>query len=440
METLLITAFERLRPRYGWTPFVLLALLLATLLGATVEVGWVPQAPVVLPLAAAGFFLAALLAHSNLSSIPAWLVLTFTGSALSVAALADLRPPRQLWSEGGTAIVEFASQRIVLLGDRVASWVGAVTAGESSTETMAFAFGLALAAWMVAAFLAWSVFRLNRPLAGITVAGIAMALTGYFGQAPLYWSVSFIGLAVTVAAALQYGMMEATWERRGVDYSSEIKSELLIAAAFTGMLLMSLAFAIPSVNIRSIAQAFRGQPAVSNAEAALERAFAGVEQPRLDDSASQAAAARPAGVLPRAFLLGAGPELLDTVVMTATVIIEPNSNRDASADAILTGSHWRGASYDIYTGRGWQRSGEREVVVPPNELVQQSSSESDSVAVTQSIAWAGSPLLTRYAIGSPASFDHATITYWRGEDELSRVSAGSANAGRLPGDVTRHTA
>ncbi len=429
METLFVSAFRRLRPRYGWVPFSLLALMLAALLGATLEVGWVPQAPVVMPIAAVAFVLAALLAHSKLSAFPAWLILTLTGVALSGAALADLRPPRQLWAEGSGAIFEFAGQRVVLFGDRVASWVEAVAGGERSTETMAFALGLALAAWLVAAFLAWSVFRLNRPLAGITAAGVAMALTGYFGQAPLYWAVSFIGLAVTVVAVLHYGAMEATWERRGIDYSSEIKGELLIAAAFTGMLLMSLAFALPSVNIRSIAQAFRGQPAVADAEAALERAFAGVEQPRLDDSASQAAASRPAGVLPRAFLLGAAPDLLETVVMTATVVIDPAGGTADRADDILAHSHWRGASYDIYTGRGWQRSGEREVIVPANEPVPYAVTLPMSVPITQSIVWASSPLLTRYAIGSPVSFDHATITYWRGEDELSRISAGSANAG-----------
>lgn len=427
METLVTTAFRRLRPQHGWFPFVLLTLMVATLLGATVEVGWVPQTRLVIPLAAAGFVLGTLLAHSSLPAFFAWLVLSFTGLLLSVSALAGLRPPGQVLAEGGPALIEFASRRVLLFSDRIVGWAEAVAAGDSSTETMAFAFGLLLAAWIVSAFVAWSVFRLDRPLAGITAAGVAMALTGYFGQAPLYWVVSFIGLAVTVLAALRYGAMELSWERRGIDYSGEVKGELLIAAAVIGMILMSLAFALPSANIRSIAQAFRGQPAIAGAEAALERAFAGVEQPRLDDSAGSAGVARPAGILPRAFLLGAAPELLETVVMTATVTVEPADNADRSPDGRLAGAHWRGGSYDVYTGRGWQRSGEREVVVPANLPVGEAPLPSSSLTVSQTIAWAGSPLLTRYALGSPDRFDHATTVYWRGEEDLSRIVARSTS-------------
>lgn len=430
MNTILQRAFNQLRPRYGWLGFLLLALLLAALLGATLEVDWVPQTAVVVPLATGGFLLSVLLAHSTLRSWMAWLILPAAGLALSVALLADLRPPRVILLGGEPSLADFLGQRLVVFGDRVGSWFSAVVAGESSTETLAFALGLGLVAWLVGALLAWSVYRRNRPLAGIAVAATAMALTGYFGQAPLYWPAAFIGLAVTAIATLHYAALEADWERRGVDYSSEVRSDLLIAAAATGMLLMSLAVALPSINVRAIASAFREQPAVSEAEAALERAFAGVEQPRLDDSARQTYATRPAGVMPRAFLLGAAPELLETVVMTATVTLGSGGTAVDNPDPHLAGVHWRGASYDIYTGRGWRRSGEREQIVPAGAAVQQAREGPGTVTVSQVIDWAINPLPTRYTLGTPLRFSHDTVTHWRGDDDLSRVSASGDLAGR----------
>ena len=134
------------------------------------------------------------------------------------------------------------------------------------------------------------------------LAGFALAVNTFYGQAPLYWAVLFFGLAVTAATFLNYLHREAEWERTGVDYSAEVRPDLLVYAAGVSLGIMSLAMALPAINFRAIAEAFQRQEAVVAAERTLERAFAGVQQPRTDEGAIGA------GGLPRSFLLGGDPQ------------------------------------------------------------------------------------------------------------------------------------
>ena len=66
--------------------------------------------------------------------------------------------------------------------------------------------------------------------------GLALALNGYFGRAPLWPVGMFVGLAALLAAAIHFADLEAEWGRRGTDYSSEIRLDLL-----TGHIAKSLA-------------------------------------------------------------------------------------------------------------------------------------------------------------------------------------------------------
>ena len=73
----------------------------------------------------------------------------------------------------------------------------------------------------------------------------------------------FFGLAVTAATFLNYLHREAEWERTGVDYSAEVRPDLLVYAAGVSLGIMSLAMALPAINFRAIAEAFQRQEAVA---------------------------------------------------------------------------------------------------------------------------------------------------------------------------------
>ena len=404
---LLARLVHRYRPRFGWLPFVLLAAALAGLVLSVLDVAWVPLDGVVIWTVALGFLLGALLAQRTVRPAVAWLSLIVAGAALSLALVAELWPPPFVARQGAAEIAAYGARQLALFADRTAGWVTAVAGGGRSTETVVFTLGLALAGWFVAAFLAWSSYRLGRPYWGLTLVGAALAVNTFYGQAPLYWAVLFFGLAVTAATFLNYLHREAEWERTGVDYSAEVRPDLLVYAAGVSLGIMSLAMALPAINFRAIAEAFQRQEAVVAAEQTLERAFAGVQQPRTDEGAIGA------GGLPRSFLLGGDPQLAATVVMTAAVALPA----DLPPGAALTARNWRSVSYDVYTGRGWARSSERDEAVEAGQPIPAAEAAAQ-ITLTQTVDWVHDRRATRYTVGRPAVFSHDVTVSWRGTDDL----------------------
>lgn len=412
------------RPSYGWLPFLLLGGAVACVAFSVLDVGWVEEDGFLLPVMALGFLSATLAALRPMRAGFAWAFLILLGLALSVILIADLWPPVAVFQRGDAAVAEFWKARAALFFDRAAGWLVAVRSGGRSTETVVFALGLALAGWMVATLTAWSAYAARRPFIGLTLAGLALAINTFYGQSALYWAVFFFGLAITAGTYLTHLYREQEWERLGIDYPDEVRTDLILYTAGLSLGLMSLAMAIPAINFRAIADIFQRQDAVVAAEETVSRAFAGIAQPRTDEGTTST------GGMPRSFLLAGGPELAETVVMTATV-------RSQSA-VDLSAFHWRSISFDVYTGRGWLRSAEREEDINQGETIAYPDQPlgNDPVHLTQEIAWKYDRRATRYTLGRPLRFSHDIVSLWRGVDEF----VGARGRNNAPNRYTVETA
>ncbi|MDT8306192.1 MAG: transglutaminase-like domain-containing protein, partial [Anaerolineae bacterium] len=336
----------------------------------------------------------------------AWLLLLAYGMIFTLIYLGRLLPPPWLLIAGSGA--GYFRYQWAVLFDRAASWLVAVSSGGSSQETIIFAAALGLGAWLLAAYAAWSVYRQRRPLAGLVVLALALGLNGYFGgyEEHRWFATVFAGLAALLVAVLQYANLEFGWQQRSVDYSPEIRFELLATAAGVGIILLVTSFVLPALNVRQIARAFRELAAVEQTEETLGRAFEGVRPPQ---GGRPGFAPGGAGVLPRAFLLGDAPELYETVVMTATVTPDhPEA------------THWRAASYDVYTGRGWALSTEREEPVAAGTFLALPPAAAQTT-FTQTVSWLFDNRAIRYTIGLPRRFDHPVRVHWRGLSDFSRA-------------------
>jgi transglutaminase-like putative cysteine protease len=406
----------RLRPREGWLSLLLLALAAGCLVGSVLAVRWIPQDEVVAPAAALGLLLGAALAKRPLRAPAAWLFLTLYGLLTTTISVAGLLPPLRLWWGDWWALRDFWLQNGALFLDRLGGWLTAVSRGDRSTETIGFACLLGLAAWFLAAYAGWSAYRQRRPLLGLTLMGLAVALNGYYGAAPLEWAAAFVGVAVILAGVLHFANLEAGWQARQVDYSREIRLELIAYAGAIGLSLLALSLALPALNSARLSRFVLNQPIVRALEETLNSAFAGVAQPR----GRLTGPGRPGGegLLPRDFLLGAGPELTETVVMTATVtLLDP-----AAPPELLNGRHWRALSYESYTGRGWTLSDERMETFPAGADIPQPELTAQTT-VSQRVQWVFDSRVIRYTIGWPQRFDQPTTVAWRGLTDLVRVQS-----------------
>lgn len=430
MAHILLKATRRRRPRYGWFAFLLLLSVLATLLLAVVEVDWAPGARVIVPMVLAGFFFSHWVQPRVRNRWLTWFLIAGAGLGLAIAALARLWPDTEMitqsasWGDFLSSLFPFWRQQLALFFDRLSGWLRAVSSGGRSTETLPFVLILALAGWFLAAILNWSAYHRRRPLLGLTLIGTGLALNTFYGQSGLYWVVVFVGLAVTTATYLDYLYREEIWELTGVDYSTEVRTDLLIYVGGVSIGIMALAMAIPAINVRAIAEAFQRQSAVVEAEKTLERAFSGVRvarpaTPRTDEGAPDP------GQLPRGFLLGYPPELSETVVMTATlgIVGDPPGT---PPDPRLKRFHWRSISYEVYTGQGWERSTtEREEFFPAGAMIpppDMAALTGDQVLIlNQAVDWTFDNRRTRYTIGVPVRFSHDAAVFWRGRADMIGV-------------------
>lgn len=419
-------AYKRYRPREGWLSLVLVFSAIICVIMAIAEIGWVPEDAVVVPAAVLGLLFGVGLAKRPLSTWAAWTFITLYGFLIVFLTLGKLWPPVHLLIGRWAELRQFWLQQGALFLERVASWVETVASGGSSAETIIFAAILGLAVWFLAAYIGWSTFRQQRPLLGLTLMGILLGLNVYFGQGSIYWIPLFVGIAVIAAAVLNFANLEQKWQTKNVDYSREIRNELILYASVIGITLLALALLLPGISISKIAQNFLAQPAVGAAEDSLARAFAGVRQPL---KAVAPGAPGGSGSMPRSFLLGNAPELSETIVMTAkTQVIEG----DAAA-VLLNGRHWRALSYEIYTGRGWTLSDERTEKSRPFEAIPLPIAEAQAT-LNQDVDWLYDNRATRYTLGQPMQFNQAVVTSWRGLDDFVRVRS---EAGQQYAALTR---
>ncbi len=406
-------------PVGDWLAFVLLASVVACLMMAVVEVKWIPEDGVVILTAAIGLVMGVVLAKRPLRGPVVWLFITLYGFVITIIYLADLWPPMSNFIlKDDFLLTPFWRQNSALFYDRVASWFKAVFSGGSSRETIVFAIGLGLSAWFLAAYAGWSTFRQHKPLHGLTLMGVAIALNGYFGKAELHWSAIFVGLTTVLTAVLHYTHMEQEWQTNGVDYSDEVRLELIVYSIFISIVLLTFSVTIPAVNFKELVRRFQSQPAVQQTEAVLERALGGVRRPQRGTGPGGVGGS---GIMPRSYLLGNPPELSERVVMTANVnLIGENGVEFTAPPALLQGTHWRGLSYDVYTGRGWALSEERQELTQANEHIPVPQI-SEPLQLSQSVNWEFDKRVIRYTLGLPLQFDHDVTVNWRGLEDLSRV-------------------
>ncbi len=410
----LVWVVYRLRPKEGWISFLLLVSAILLLVGAIGEVDWVPEAGVVGITAVIGLLLAYLLAKKARSSVLAWILLLLYGLLITTIRLANLTPSLTLLKQGFWPLRTFWLQNSAIFIDRSASWIIAVAAGNRSQETIVFAFGLGFISWLLAAFAVWTAIRWQKPLLGLTLMGFAMAVNGFLGLAPIWYLAAFIGLTALLTAIINLNSLEQSWRQRGLDFSDEIRIELLIYASIISVVLITAAMSFPAFSLTKAVEAFMAHPWVSGVEETLDDAFGGVRKPRPRPPGSPGGY----GVMPRSYLLGEEPPNLSEIIMMTAIVTDQAGN--LAPPALTRRIHWRGLSYEIYTGHGWTLSKEREEPWPANEPVPGKAPKS-TLELVQDVQWLRDVRLLRYTLGQPVQFDQDVTLLWRGLDDLVRV-------------------
>lgn len=257
-----------------------------------------------------------------------------------------------------------------------------------SDET-ALALLLAIVGWLLASLIGWWTLRENRPMRSLPIIGIIIVINTYWGNTNPIWVAVYIGLSLLLFSYIKQQALTASWG----NIPRELPPLISLASGLLAVLITLLAYRLPTLDYGYWLEQLPGYRAV---------------EAQFDDGEGGRPVTRPS-IMPRTYLINEAPELLETIMMTATVSMENPAAR-----------HWRALSFDIYTGDGWTFTPDFSQRVQAGEKLRHNNSIHSTV-ITQTVHWLADERVTRYSLGQPVTLDQDVVVSLRDERDLFRV-------------------
>jgi transglutaminase-like putative cysteine protease len=283
---------------------------------------------------------------------------------------------RYLWLPH-TDVLWTMSVRLEALLLRLRSWGAAVANHGTIHDTGFFVFLSVVILWNVGAWLVWTVVRRRKVWEGLLPAVALLSVNIHLsGQKPLWLGVCLTA-GCLLAAYASYASLQLDWDKRQVDYPTEVKvtwgaSAAIIACVVAMVVQAALLLGTPA-GWRAIGDFWRAaQKQTSDVAASL---FSDVNPPRINTPAapqpggatalavggsvstplavSVAAAAFP----PNLQLIGDVPDQSAGIVMwvqTSDPPPLPPEVTDRARSAPPPQHYWRTGLFATYTGTGWE--------------------------------------------------------------------------------------
>ena len=338
-----------LEPEEGWLSIALLLAMVLSTVWSIHQARWVEGTSVLFPMALVGMGAGLLLARSRLSTwvgallilllgvvvcflvvgqlitspgeIPGALLGTITGTLAWVGRPVGVPPIVAAFQQLGGNAAEF--------GARIGLWTQMGATGRVSNDNAIFLLFIAYVAWLQGAIGAWGLARSRDVVVAALPTGIALATNAaYTGQAQAPFAIFIITLLL-LAVSLNLATLQQRWHRYAVEYPSGLLFDVTVSSFMVICLLAVLAFFGPRVAENPLSNAFWAYMGEqwSEVENASNRLFSGVNSPQA------------AGGSGRDRLVLSGPVQLSQRVVMQVQSDEPH--------------YWRGATYDLWTGRDW---------------------------------------------------------------------------------------
>jgi len=312
-----------------------------------------------------------------------------------------------------------ASRSRIMLGN-LASWYGAVRAGETTQDTTAMVIGVALIVWVLSWHATYEMYRRRRAFAALLPLGVAVVSNVAFTDLGMGYAQAYLAFTLLTLVWANASRMEQIWARLGLDFSEEIRRDVFAAGAVLSTVIFIVALVMPYTVYSRAVYAFWDAygPRFKAFYQDLDRAFAGrnpIPTPSPDPTLG-------------GHQIRAGSGLDETTVLTVKTsdppppadeeLISQFSGMDLYA--IIPKHYWRQRTYDVYTGHGWDSSERIERTLdegtPWTEIGYPSS------VLTQTFTLIGQPEGLAYATNEPLFFAQPYTAIVRGDGDLAAVA------------------
>jgi hypothetical protein len=426
--------------------FVLVLGAVACLPGVIRATGWAPEADRLVWAALWGALVGIVIAQSPFPDWMAWLLGAGLGFEYSIQFAGRLLPSLRttlsdagrlarivwdllIWQTLPAAPPEFESVTLIVARSRtmlanLTTWLAAVRAEETTRDTTAMVIGVAWIVWLLSWHAAYEMYRRRRAFAALLPLGVAVVANVSFTDVGMTYVHIYLALTMLTLVWANGSRMERIWARLGLDFSEEIRRDVVIAGSVLSGAVFVLALVLPyTVYSRAVFYFWDNYgPRFKAFYQDLDRAFAGrnpVPTPSAD----------PRGLGGHQISRGGG---LDETAVFSVVTSDPAPPSDEELMAIygyvdtsqLVPKHyWRQRTYDTYTGHGWDSSERREVDlaggIPWTEVPYPHSVLTQTYAALGTTASAPGGLA--YAANEPLFFDRPYTALLRSDDDLAAV-------------------
>lgn len=332
-------ALRVLAPDAAWT--LLLPVALVGVVG-----GFILQAPALRNLHAAAIYLAmgALLLFVRISQLGEilWAGTQQTARILALVLLPSPAPGTELRALTNWVTIQsqgFESAASFTL--RVAGWLSQALRGSPGEDLAARAFCLALGLWLLVGWSCWRVWAHGDPLGGLLPVTALLAITlnlSTQNRWPLWLHLSALFLLLLVS---NLHRLTSTWQRSRIDYSDSVIEDSTVSAVLVISLLLVAGYSASVFSLQDLLDRIR-RPAEPEASSNVSSS-GGPSSGRISSGANSG--------LQITHVISAAPSLSEDVLMYIKTGDLPPMPSSVGIDAPYY--HWRGATYQTYSGRGW---------------------------------------------------------------------------------------
>ncbi|HTX90499.1 MAG TPA: transglutaminaseTgpA domain-containing protein [Anaerolineales bacterium] len=313
------------------------------------------------------------------------------------------------------------AKSISVLLQRVEAWTKALASGKPAYDPVAATLVWNGLVWIVAAWAGWIVEARRNALLAVSPAVLLSLGTLSASQRLFPGLYLVLGFTLLLTAAVQQGSRQRGWNTKGVAYPARKGRQILNSALFASLLLVGLSAALPSLSVQRI------RHWIDELRRPAEQAHGSLAQslgvlPGGTAVPDEFRAARSPG-LPRDHLIGSGPELSDRVVMTVGV----ENLAALSQNGQPLPLYWRGFTYDVYTGQGWNSSDTTTETLAANEPLQPGQAASH-IPVQQDFSPVENLGGTIYAAGEPVTANLPSLAAWRSTGDLFGIGSAHSTA------------
>lgn len=255
-----------------------------------------------------------------------------------------------------------------LLAGRLWEWFVVGTAGGSSSDNLVFLLLLGIVVWGVAFWSAWHLYRYHNALMAVMPTGVFLVVNGFLSNRGMGYVVIYVVATLILLMGANLAGLERSWRRKSIDFSTELNFDLTVFTVEVTAVLAIGALLLPTLKANPVASTYWiyvSRP-WGEVESAVNRLFSGLNNPNPDLGTGS----KGAFVLGGSFNRDESSPIYMYVQTNETILTPAEARSFGEEDAATPPSHyWRGETWDLYTGRGWDHSEKVAVDRPAGEPV-----------------------------------------------------------------------